>query len=53
MRKESRRKVDAVHAAASEPAIGVAICPHDGTTANALLAAARRRPPQRRKPKEV
>jgi hypothetical protein len=53
MRKESRRKVDAVHAAASEPTIGVAICPHDGTTANALLAAARRRPPQRRKPKEV
>jgi hypothetical protein len=53
LRKESRRKVDAVHAAASEPTIGIAICPDDGTTANALLAAARRRPAQRRKPKEV
>ncbi|HZV80402.1 MAG TPA: hypothetical protein VFF60_12425 [Candidatus Binatus sp.] len=53
MRKESRRKVDAVHAAASEPAIGIAICPHDGTTANALLAVARRRPSPRRKSKEV
>jgi hypothetical protein len=52
MRKESRRKVDAVHAAASEPVIGIAICPDDGTTANGLLAASRKRSARRRRQKE-
>ncbi|MBV8171393.1 MAG: hypothetical protein JO219_05620 [Candidatus Eremiobacteraeota bacterium] len=52
LRKASRRKSDAAHAAASEPAIGIALCPHDGTTANALLAAANRRPTPRSKNKK-